>query len=186
MADGLTITVHASDSILSKYGNQLAAVGNGLARTVMARALNHEGDKGRTQVKRALTRVTGISYNRIERGLATHRANQGSLRYELRQRGSETNLGLFQARQTGSGVSAAPWNKRHIFRGNNPSRGSFFLPGTPIVYIRTTKSSYPIEPLFGPNLAREIVKGEPAQAWRLVTSSLASRVGHELARVLPH
>lgn len=185
MADGLTVTVRAGDSILSRYGNQLQAIGDGMARTVMARALNHEGDKARTQVKRILAGTTGINYNLINRAVATYRANRGSLKYELRAKGSETNLGLFKARQTLSGVSAAPWNARHIFRGDAPPRGSFFLPGTRVVYIRKTKASYPIEPLFGPNLAREIVKDEPAAAWRMVTHSLAARVGHELSRVLP-
>jgi hypothetical protein len=183
---GLTITVKAGDSILSRYGNQLAAIGEGLANTVIARSLNHEGDKGRTQVKRVLVRQTGINYNMVEKGMATHKAHAGKLSYELLQRGSETNLGLFQARQGASGVSAAPWNVRRIFRGDNPSRGSFFLPGTRLVFIRTGKHSYPIEPLFGPNLAREIVKDESAHAWRSTLPSLANRVGHELARVLPH
>jgi hypothetical protein len=31
------------------YGNQLAALGEGQARTALSRALNHEGDKGRTR-----------------------------------------------------------------------------------------------------------------------------------------
>ena len=181
---GLEIRLLASDSVIARFGNQLAALGAGQARQVMARALNHEGDKGRTAIKRVLVTQTGINYNLIEKGMATHRANAGNLRYELRQRGSETNLGLFQARQTGQGVSAAPWNSRHIFRGDNPPRGSFFLPGTRLVYIRKGKASHPIEPLFGPNLAREIVKDKSRIAWERVPMSIADRVAHEIARVL--
>jgi hypothetical protein len=36
-------------------------LGEGQARTALSRALNHEGNKGRTQVKRALVKQTGIS-----------------------------------------------------------------------------------------------------------------------------
>jgi hypothetical protein len=44
--------IAAQDEVLARYGNQLAALGEGQARTALSRALNHEGDKGRTQVKR--------------------------------------------------------------------------------------------------------------------------------------
>ena len=184
MAD-ISITIRQGDSILARYGNQLAYLSDVEAKTVFARALNHEGDKGRTQVKRELVTATGIKYSLINRGMATHRANKGRLEYRLDQKGSETNLGLFNARATGKGVSAAPWNKRQIFRGDNPSRGSFFLPGTKLVFIRVGAPRYPIKPLFGPNLAREIVKDKPAAAWTAVATSLADRIGHEIGRLLP-
>lgn len=179
----MEIRLIASDNILARYGNQLAALGQGLARTVMARALNHEGDKGRTQVKRALVTQTGINYNMIERGLATHRAHASRLKYELVQKGSETNIGLFNARETSKGVSAAPWNKRQVFPG------TFFIPlgggsKAPIVMHRTGKARYPIQQVYGPNLAREIVKDKAAKAWRIVPTTLAARVGHEIAREL--
>ena len=49
----MQLIITARDQVLARYGNQLAALGEGQARTTMSRALNHEGDKGRTQVKRA-------------------------------------------------------------------------------------------------------------------------------------
>ena len=50
----LQLIISAQDQVLARYGNSLAALGEGRARTALSRALNHEGDKGRTQVKRAL------------------------------------------------------------------------------------------------------------------------------------
>ena len=50
----LELIISAHDQVLARYGNQLAALGEGQARTALSRALNHEGDKGRTQVKRTL------------------------------------------------------------------------------------------------------------------------------------
>ena len=52
----MQLIIDAQDQVLARYGNQLAALGEGQARTAMARALNHEGDKGRTQAKRALVK----------------------------------------------------------------------------------------------------------------------------------
>lgn len=168
-----------ADSILSRYGNMLAAVSDGDARRAFARALNHEGDKGRTQVKRALVQVTGIKYGMIERGMATRRATQTSLEYKLEQRGNETNLNLFGARETASGVSAAPWNRRRIFKS------SFIIEAYGgKVYLRVGSRRFPIRQLYGPNLAREIIKGAPAEAWEMGARSLQDRVSHELARML--
>jgi hypothetical protein len=50
----MQLNITARDRVLARYGNQLAALGEGQARTAMSRALNHEGDKGGTQVKRTL------------------------------------------------------------------------------------------------------------------------------------
>lgn len=40
------LIITASDQVLARYGNQLAALGEGKARKALSRALNHEGDKG--------------------------------------------------------------------------------------------------------------------------------------------
>lgn len=52
----MQLNISASDQVLARYGNQLATLGERQARTALSRALNHEGDKGRTQVKRAFVK----------------------------------------------------------------------------------------------------------------------------------
>lgn len=138
----------------------------------MARALNHESDKARTQIKRSLAQVTGIKPSLISIGFSTKRATARDLSYQFRQRGGETNLALFRANQGARGVSAAPWNIRRVFDG------SFMADGR--VFHRLAEPRLPIEPLYGPNLAREIVKGEPRAAFEAVPLRLAARVAHEL------
>ena len=46
----MRLTINAKDQALMRFGNQLAALSRGQAAVAMSRALNHEGDKGRTQV----------------------------------------------------------------------------------------------------------------------------------------
>ena len=168
-----------TDSILSRYANQIAYLSDGQIKQSFARALNHEGDKGRTQVKRVLVTSTGIKYSLINQALSTHRANRNSLEYRLEFDGDETNLNLFGARQTKKGVSAAPWNVRRIFPHT-------FMIGAygGKVYSRVGPKRFPIQGKYGPNLAREVVKGEPAAAWQIVGPGLADRVGHEISRFL--
>ena len=175
----MRLIISASNQVLARYGNALAALGEGQARTALSRALNHEGDKGRTKVKRALVKQTGIKYGAVDKGMATVRATPATLTYTLKARGDETNIAWFGGVQRRKGVSAAPWNKRRIFRH------SFIVPRFGRALVRTSKSRLPIRPLYGPNLARELVKDSSAAAWQTGVANIVARVGHELGRMLP-
>jgi hypothetical protein len=175
----MQLVINAKDQVLARYGNRLAALGDGQARRVMSRALNHEGDKGRTQVKRALVRQTGIKYGAVDKAMATIRATPATLTYRLKARGNETNIVWFGGAQRQKGVSAAPWNKRRIFAH------SFIVPKFGRAFIRTSKKRLPIRWVYGPNLARELVKDTSAVAWQSGVANIVARIGHEIARMLP-
>jgi hypothetical protein len=175
----MRLVITASDQVLARYGNALAALGEGQARTALSRALNHEGDKGRTKVKRALVKQTGIKYSAVNKAMATVRATPATLTYTLKARGGETNIAWFGGVQRRKGVSAAPWSKRRIFQH------AFIVPRFGRAFIRTSKSRLPIRPLYGPNLARELVKDSSAAAWQRGVANLVARVGHEIGRMLP-
>jgi hypothetical protein len=173
------LIITARDQVLAKYGNALAALGEGQARKALSRALNHEGDKGRTQVKRALVKQTGIKYGAVDKAMAPIRATPATLTYTLKARGDETNIAWFGGVQRRKGVSAAPWNKRRIFVR------SFIVPRFGRAFIRTSKNRLPIRPLYGPNLARELVKDSSVAAWQSGVAHIVARVGHEIGRMLP-
>ena len=175
----MQLIISARDQVLSRFGNQLAVLSEGQARTVLSRALNHEGDKGRTRVKRALVEQTGIKYRAVNKAMNTIRATPATLTYTLKTRGDETNIAWFGGVQRRKGVSAAPWNKRRIFAR------SFIVPRFGRAFIRTSKSRLPIRPLYGPNLAREVVKDSTASAWQSGVANIVARVGHEIGRMLP-
>lgn len=175
----MKLVINATDQVLARYGNQLAALGDGQARTAMSRALNHEGDKGRTQVKRALVKQAGIKYGAIDKAMATIRSTPATLTYQLKARGAETNIAWFGGKQRGTGVSAAPWNNRRIFRH------AFIVPRFGRAFIRTSKKRLPIRWLYGPNLGRELVKDYSAAAWHSGVRNIIARVGHEIGRMLP-
>ena len=175
----MQLIISAQDQVLARYGNQLAALGEAQARKALSRALNHEGDKGRTQVKRVLVRQTGVKYGAVEKAMATIRATPATLTYTLKARGDETNIAWFGGLQRRKGVSAAPWNKRRIFVR------SFIVPRFERAFIRTSKKRLPIRPLYGPNLARELVKDSSAAAWQSGVANIVARVGHKIGRMLP-
>ena len=68
----------------------------------MSRALNHEGDKGRTNVKRAFDKQTGIKYGAIDKAMATIRSTPATLTYQLKASSEETNIAWFGGTQCGN------------------------------------------------------------------------------------
>ncbi|MGJ4927486.1 hypothetical protein ACQR1K_10095 [Bradyrhizobium sp. HKCCYLRH3095] len=175
----MRLLINAKDQVLAKFGNQLAALGGGQARAAMSRALNHEGDKGRTQVKRALSKQTGIKYGAIDKAVATIRSMPATLTYRLKARGEETNIAWFGGIQRVKGVSAAPWNKRRVFKH------TFIISRFSRAFVRTSKQRLPIRWLYGPNIGRELVKDTSVAAWQGGVAALVNRIGHEIGRMLP-
>ena len=173
----MQIIITPQDKILARFGNQLAMLGAKEAHAAMKSALWRGGNEARTQVKRTLTKQTGIKYGLIDKAIETKFREKPGLLYALEATGEETNLNLFGAVQRKKGVSARPWNVRRVFRS------SFFVRGK--VYHRLTPKRGPIEPLYGPNIARELVKDQTKALWELaVPPAIMKRVEHEIARRL--
>ena len=111
--------------------------------------------------------------------MATIRATPATLTYTLKAGGDETNIAWFGGVQRRKGVWALPWNKRRIFRH------AFIVPKFGRAFIRTSKKRLPIRSLYGPNLARELMKDSSAAAWQAGVANIVARVGHEISRLLP-
>lgn len=170
--------VLVGDQIAKRYGQALRSLSDRKAGIIFSRALNRGGDQGRTQVRRSLVSQTGIKYGLINKAVTEIRAHPNRLEYSLVAVGDETNLSLFNARQRKKGVSAAPWKKRRIFKG------TFIVPGYGgKVFRRTSKERGPIAPLFGPNIARELMKEPTVLEWHKVGPFVVARVEHELMRL---
>lgn len=176
-----------ADEHLAQYGNQLGALGGGQAARLMAMALNREGDKGRTRVRRAVMEQTGIRSHQLTKAIRTKRAGPGRLAYEIEAKGTETNISMFGLKVTwreGSAmgqirmlqtVSAAPWNTRRVFPGVFSIKRFDNK-----VFKREGKGRFPLKPVFGPNLAREIVKAQSKAEFE----TIAPKVGVEVGRLL--
>lgn len=170
--------VIVGDKIYERFGRTLQNIADRDARRVLMRALNRGGDQGRTAVRRSLVEQTGIKYGMIHRAVHTARATPADLTYMLIASGNETNLSLFGARQRKKGVSAAPWKRRRLFRNTFIIRA---YGGK--VFKREGKKRGPLDPLWGPNIAREVVRDPTLGAWATVGPFVLQRVGHELSRL---
>ena len=172
----MQIKIIFADQVLKRFGNRLGALGSGKAKMVMSRAINHEGRKGYTQVKCVLVKQTGIKYGKIGSAVKNINSTPGNLNFIIEAKGEETSLSLFGAKQGKRGVSAAPWGKRRVFKSTFMRKGH--------VLRRVGKERYPIELLWGPNIAREIVKDESKAAFEQGSGKIADRIAHEIDRVL--
>jgi hypothetical protein len=172
-----------SVNVSTKDFDRLAAVFEKAGKNVkpaLARAINHTGDKARTQVVRALVKQTGAKYGVIRRALTTRLASPGGLIYRIIGKGGFMSLREFAARQTAKGVSAAPWGKRRVFPHTFIAQS---LGGH--VFERRGKARLPIRKLWGPAVPRELVKDQSKIAFETtVTAELSRRIEHEVSAIL--
>lgn len=174
---------------LDRLANLLAAAG-AQAPVAIARALNHTAAKGRTRMVRAVVGQTGLKYRTIRKALKLETAGAGNLSAGIHSKGGDVSLKFFSARETQSGVSAAPRNQRQVFKGTFqkgglfPSRVALRLGGH--VYKRAGKARLPIaRQRSGVLIPEDMVRGESEAAfYRVAQSDLPPRLAHELFRIL--
>lgn len=143
---------------------------------VVTRALNRVGDQAYTQVVRDVAKQTGAKQRRVRAVVDKKKAwaNSGSV-YRIVARDGHMPLKDFNARPVKKGVSAAPWNKRRIFRGTFMVAS---LGGN--VFRRVGEGRTPIKKLWGPAIPKEMVRGETAKnAMSLIRTKLPERIIHE-------
>lgn len=171
-----------------RFADAAAKLGDRRATQAYLRATNHTGDRMRTRVVRALASQTGLTATKL-RGLGQpviHRARPGRLEYVIRAYGPPIPLKEFGAKQFRFGVRARPWGRTQRFPGafiyagkwnsGNPAGGGH-------VFVRTSGDSLPLELLYGPSIAAELVKDASRQAWEDAQLALGERVEHEIRRL---
>jgi hypothetical protein len=166
-------------SAFERLASRLASAGKNI-RPALARAINHTGDKARTQIARALVKQTGVKYGAVRKAMTSKLASAGTLMHRIISKGGYISLKEFGARQTSKGVSAAPWNKRRVFAHTFiiPSLGGH-------VFERRGHDRLPIRKLWGPAIPKEMVKDQSKKAFETtVASDLPSRIEHEVTAIL--
>ena len=99
------ISTHIDMAQFPQLANAFAAAGD-QAIVAIRRAVNHTGNKARTQIIRALVVQTGLKRGVIVRAVKTRTAHAGSASYTLTTRGGNIRLKYFDPRETKAGVAA--------------------------------------------------------------------------------
>lgn len=160
-------------------------------RPAIRMAVNDTGDRTRTPMKASLVVQTGLRPKVINAAVRTDRATDASLTFTMTTRGGDVRLKYFAARETRSGVSAAPRGQRRIFAGTFIKGGLF--PNRVVasrlngqVYIRRGKKRLPIDvQKSGVFIPREMVTGATAAAFDATSARvLPLRLAHHLGRAI--
>jgi hypothetical protein len=150
----------------------------------IARGLNEGGDKVRTQTQRALQKQTGLlKYGSVTKRTRTARAFPGGLSYQIIVSGKPaTKPTEFRTRVTtgnGGGVTIWMWGVAHKFKRSFQQK----LKGG--LRMRLDAARLPVRGFDGPNLAKEAVKDQTAEAFFCTTAAVVvATVEKQLMRAL--
>lgn len=151
-------------------------------------ALNHEGAKVLTQVRRAVAQQTSIKYGRVMSHIRDSKAHPGRLEYRLLAADKTTWLNEFSYRVGAHRqvTSVRVWNRTVSYR-KGPHRPFVMPGGSGIVKRIQTHSSHSgplgVKALYGPNVAKEMIRpGFPSfqELATCVPVRIIPRLMHEL------
>jgi hypothetical protein len=173
------IIVKELDQTRVRYEAMVRQVGEGAAALAFSRALNHEGRKSFTAVKRALRKQTDIPPFVIKASMAFRSSSKQHLRTIISGTGRELPLRLFKPVQFSYGVRARVWGKHQTYR-------SAFIVARygGNVFHRTLRERLPIQRMFGPSIPKEMVRDETLKTFEQSGNAIMDRAMHELSRIL--
>lgn len=164
-------------------------------RHAYRRAINHTGGKAFTQVKRALSRQTGLTQRDVVRygNLRARRANFGSLEFAILASGGRLPLKAFDPKQFSWGTQARIFGKVERFpgwfiygghyRSGKLIAGGHVFENTRGFNSRSGRNNAIEQQFADEGLAAQMVQGQSAAAFRRVANTLPDRVLHEVDRI---
>ena len=167
------------DQTRIKFEAMVTRVGAGDATKAFSRAINHEGRKAFTLVKRTLRQQTSIPRPVINEATRFKPATTSDLRAIIEGRGRELPLRLFRPKQFSYGVRAKVWGKAQRF-----PYAFIVAQYSGDVFHRKGKARFPIQGMYGPSVPKEMVKDASLEAFEQSTNDVATRAMHELSRIL--
>ena len=157
----MNVIIRDLDQTRVHFEAAIHRVGERDAKRAFNRALNSEGGKLRTVVRRSLRKQTGAKAGLINKQTKSIRSTFKNMAYIIRARGGYLGLSHFGARQFSYGVRAKPYGRTQKFK-------SAFIVGSMggNVFVRTSAARFPIKKMFGPAIPKEMVKDETEQAFK--------------------
>lgn len=150
-----------ADDVRIRFEAACNRLGEGDARRAFSMALNKEGRKSFTQLRRSLSLQSSIPRAAVSAATRFKSATRATLSTVTAGSGRHLPLSFFGAKQFSYGVRAKIWGRAQTFRsafvvkryGNG-------------VFKRTAKARFPIEQLWGPSVPKEMMRDEAYAAWQ--------------------
>jgi len=175
----VNVIIRDLDQTRRHFENAVRLVGEEQATRAFNRALNSEGNKVRTQVRRSLRKQTGAKQDLINRETKSFRSSFSSLTYKIEARGSHLGLSHFNPRQFSYGVRAKPWGRSQRFEK------AFLVSSlSNNVFVREGKSRFPIRKMFGPAIPKEMVQDATRDAFEAAQPDVLQEATRQLQRMI--
>ena len=150
-----------ADDVRIRFEAACMRLGEGEARRAFSMALNKEGRKSFTQMRRSLALQSSILRGAVNAATRFQSATRATLSTETAGSGRHLPLSFFGAKQFSYGVRAKIWSKAQSFRSAFVVKR--YGGG---VFKRTDKARFPIERLWGPSVPTEMLRDEAYEAWK--------------------
>lgn len=175
----MNVIIRDLDQTRIHFEAAVQRVGEQQATRAFNRALNSEGNKIRTKVRRALRQQTGAKASLINRETKSFRSTFANLTYRIEARGDYLGLSHFSPRQFQYGVRAKPWGRFQRFEGA-------FLVGSLSnnAFVRETSARLPIRKMFGPAIPKEMVQDETKRVFEDTQPDVLAEATRQLQRFI--
>jgi hypothetical protein len=164
-----------ADDVRTRFEAACTRLGESDARRAFSMALNKEGRKSFTQLRRSLAQQSSIPRGAVNAATRFKSATRGTMATVTSGTGRHLPLSFFGAKQFSYGVRAKIWGRAQTFRSAFVVKR--YGGG---VFKRTGKGRFPIEQLWGPAVPVEMLRGEAYAAW----TDQHPRVLNESARLI--
>jgi hypothetical protein len=175
----MNIIIRDLDQTRVHFEAMVRRVGEEDATRAFNRALNSEGDKIRTGVRRALRHQTGAKAAIVARATKSYRSSFQNLVYTIEAHGDHMGLSHFSPRQFSYGVRAKPWGRWQRFEG------TFLVPKLHHnVFVRETSARLPIRKIWGPSIPKEMLKDATERTFREAQPDVLAEAVRQLQLML--
>jgi hypothetical protein len=175
----VNIIIRDLDQTRIAFEAAINRVGEQDATRAFNRALNSEGAKITTKVRRALREQTGAKAKVVTRATKTYRSSFSNLVYTIEASGDHMGLSHFSPRQFSYGVRAKPWGRWQRFEG------TFLVPKLHNnVFVREGRDRLPIRKIGGPSIPKEMVKDASKRAFEESQPEVLAEATRQLQRII--
>ncbi len=149
-----------ADDVRIRFEAACVRLCEGEARRAFSMALNKEGRKSFTQLRRSLAQQSSIPRGAVNAATLFQSATRNTMATVTSGTGRHLPLSFFGAKQFSYGVRAKIWGRAQTFRSAFVVKR--YGGG---VFKRTGKARFPIEQLWGPAVPVEMMRDEAFAAW---------------------
>lgn len=174
------LELQIDDKALREMRALMQQLADGKVQLAMARAVKRIGDQAYGRIVKVLSKQVGTTQKAIRKVVIKSPPVPGRrIAYKIMAASPALSLKEFNPKAASGGVVAGPWGNRRVF----PRAFISDVKGGH-VYARKGVQRLPIRKLWGPSIAKELLKDQALAEFEKAVAELPARLRHELEAIL--